>query len=316
VKTAMSLQFSCEAVSVKGQWVTLPAVKVREFTLIISGKFLKTAAIKNEFFETEEVTDPLSLITALKKSKPKADIFTFSQKIPDSAPKFGYYYELDNVAAIPISTFDNWWNNQINSDRRKMIRRASKRGVEVRLTPFDDNLVKGITEIYNEAPFRQGKRFWHYGKDFETVKKETATYCNRSEFIGAYCQDELIGFIKIVDCGKSGNMTLILAKLKDRDKDPMDALVAKAVEVCAQKGMSFLTYGKYVYGKKGEDTLTEFKRRCGFERIDIPNYFIPLTAKGNIAVRLGFHHYPHNLLPDWLLKNVIKFRSKWSRRLK
>jgi len=312
----MSLPFSSEEVSVKGEWVIMPAIKIRDFTVVISGKFLKTASIKNEFFETEEVTDPLSIINVLKKSKPRTDIFTFSQKIPNSEPKFGYYYELDNVAAIPISSFDDWWNNQISSDKRKMIKRAYKRGVEVKLTPFDDNLVKGIMEIYNETPIRQGKRFWHYGKDFETVKKETATDSDRSEFIGAYDKNALIGFIKIVYCGKSGNMNLILAKIKDRDKFPIYALIAKAVEVCAQKGMSFLTYGKFVYGKKGEDTLTDFKRRLRFEKIDIPEYFIPLTSKGNIAIRLGFHHYPNNLLPEWLLKNIIKFRSRWSRQIK
>ena len=304
-----------EEVSIKGKWVKLPAIKIREFIIIISGKFLKMAAIKNEFDETEEVTDPLSIINALIKSKPKADIFTFSQKIPDSEPKFGYYYELDNVAAIPISSFDDWWNNHITSDRRKTIRRTFKRGVEVKLAPFDDDLVKGIMEIYSETPIRQGKRFWHYGEDFDTVKKGIATDCDRSEFIGAYYKDELIGFIKIIYCRKCGNISLILAKIKDRDKYTTHALIAKAVELCAQKEMSFLTYGKFIYGKKGEDTLTEFKKHFRFEKNDIPEYFIPLTPKGKIAIRLGFHHFPDNILPEWLLKNIIKFRSRWSRQI-
>ncbi len=305
-----------EEVSVKGKWVKLPAIKIREFIIIISGKFLKMAAIKNEFDETEEVTDPLSIIITLKKSRPRADIFTFSQKIPDSEPKYGYYYEMDNVAAIPISSFDDWWNNKIDHNHRNIIRKSNKRGVEVKLAPFDDDLVKGIMDIYNETPIRQGRRFWHYGNTFETVKKDIATDSDRSEFIGAYSKNELIGFMKIVYCGKCGNMNLILAKIKDRDKHAMSALIAKGVEVCAQKGMSFLTYGKFVYGKKGEDSLSDFKSRLRFEQIDIPEYFIPLTIKGRIAIRLGFHHYPDNLFPKWLLKVMIKFRSRWSRQIK
>ena len=202
-----------EEVSIKGKWVRMPAIAVRDYILIISGKFLKIATIKNEFYEIEEVVNPHSIIDALKKSKPKADIFTFSQKIPDSEPKFSYYYELDNVAAIRISTFDDWWNNKIGRKERQDMRRAYSRGVEVRLTPFDDNLVKGIMEIYNETPVRQSKRFWHYGEDFEAVKKANATYSDRSEFIGAYYKNELIGFIKIVYCGKSGNMMQILGKM-------------------------------------------------------------------------------------------------------
>lgn len=305
----MCLQVLSEEVSIKGKWVRMPAIRIRDYTVVISGRFLEVAAIKNEFHE-REVTDPPSIISALRKAKPKADIFTFSQKIPDSEPRFGYYYELDNVAAIPISSFDDWWNNQVNNKQRQNMRRAHKRGVEVRLTPFDDDLVKGIVEIYNETPVRQGKPFWHYGKDFEAVKKDVATYGNRSDFIGAYHENELIGFIKIVYCGKSGNMMQILGKIKYRDKCAMDALIAKAVEVCAQKGMSFLTYGKFVYGKKGEDTLSDHKRHTSFRKIDVPQYFIPLTRKGSIAIRLGFHHYPYNLLPGWLVKNLIKLRSR------
>jgi hypothetical protein len=303
-----------EEVSFKGRSSLAPAVKAKGSTIIISGRFLRTAAIANEFYEADALTDPLPIIDALREPAPKADLFTFTQKITDREPRFSYYYELDNVAAIPISSYDDWWNHQINSNDRKTIRKAGKRGVEVRSTPFDDALVSGIVEIYNETPIRQGKRFWHYGKDFDTVKRDTSTYGDRSEFIGAYSAGELIGFIKIVYCGKCGNMTLILAKIKDRDKCTTTALIAKAVEVCAQRGMSYLTYGKFVYGKKGEDSLSEFKRNLRFERIDVPQYFIPLTRKGEAAIRLGFHHYPYSLLPAWLLKDLIKLRSSRMRQ--
>ena len=36
------------------------------------------------------------------------------------------------------------------------MRRAEKRGVVVREVPFDDDLVRGIVEIYDETPIRQG----------------------------------------------------------------------------------------------------------------------------------------------------------------
>ena len=90
-----------------------------------------------------------------------------------------------------------WWE-KLPQEARKNTRRAAKRGVEVKVVPFDDELARGIHKICNETPVRQGRPFWHYGKDFETVKREHATYLERSEFIGAYFENELIGFIKMV----------------------------------------------------------------------------------------------------------------------
>ena len=72
------------------------------------------------------------------------------------------------------------------------MRRAAKRGTTVRTGELDDELIRGITEIYNETPFRQGKKFPHYGKDFATLKKEISTLLDPSEFIGAYFENELI----------------------------------------------------------------------------------------------------------------------------
>ena len=70
--------------------------------------------------------------------------------------------------------------------------------LSLREVPFDDVLVKGIWEIYNETPVRQGREFPHYGKDLETVHREEATFLDRSVFIGAFLQERLIGFVKLV----------------------------------------------------------------------------------------------------------------------
>ncbi len=47
-----------------------------------------------------------------------------------------------------------------------------KKGVVVKEIPFDDSLVKGIWEVYNECPVRQGRRFSHYGKSIEKCMKK------------------------------------------------------------------------------------------------------------------------------------------------
>ena len=53
------------------------------------------------------------MLDGLKKSGSRVDIFTFLQKLPETTPKYNYPMEMDNLAVLPVSTFDNWWNNQI-----------------------------------------------------------------------------------------------------------------------------------------------------------------------------------------------------------
>jgi hypothetical protein len=84
-------------------------------------------------------------------------------------------------------------------------------------------------------------------------------------------EGELIGFIQLVYMGGVAAALEIMVKTSHYDKRPANALIEKAVRHCAEKGMSFLTYGKYVYGNKGADNpLTEFKARNGFEEFGAP----------------------------------------------
>jgi hypothetical protein len=176
---------------------------------------------------------------------------------------------------------------------------------------FDDELVRGIQEIYDETPVRQGRRFWHFGKDFDTVKRENATYLDRSEFLGAYFKDELIGFIKIIYVDRIATLIQILAKNEHQDKRPLNALLAKAVEVCERNGISFLLYGKYMYDGNANSPLTEFKRRNGFEEIKYPRYFLPLSVRGRAAIRLGLHKGLKGLIPPSAVSCLRRLRSQF-----
>src|SRR5260370_41006576 len=106
--------------------------------------------------------------------------------------------EWDNFAALPVATFDHGWMQQIGFKAGNKAKQAEKKGVSVREVPFDDALVQGIYAIYNESPIRQGKQFYHYGKDIETVRREKATFLDRSGFFGAFLGDSLIGFATLV----------------------------------------------------------------------------------------------------------------------
>jgi hypothetical protein len=93
------------------------------------------------------------------------------------------------------------------------------------------------------------------------------------------------------------------------DKRPMNALIAKAVELCEQKGISHLVYGQFIYGNRRQSSFLEFKRRNGFEQINFPRYFVPLTLKGELFVRLRLYRGLSGLLPEPILQPLLNFRA-------
>lgn len=297
-------------VSVKGTFREVPSLEINGKTIVLSGRWLKLASIFDEDWQMGKVVQaPDQLATMLKEGNGlKADIFTFTQKPTDKVLHYAYSHEWESVAAIPISSYMDWWNHLISTDVRKDIRRSAKRGVAVRVVPFTDDFVHGIMDIYDETPVRQGRSFWHYKKSFEEVKRTNSTYLERSEFVGAYLEDELVGFLKIVYVDQFARLMQIICKVSHRDRRPMNALIAKAVEQVDAKGCSLLTYGKYCYSQ-GPDGLTAFKQRNGFKELRVPRYYVPLTLKGELALRLHLHRGVSAMLPTLLLRTLKRVRS-------
>jgi hypothetical protein len=284
---------------------------IRGRTVVVVGKWLKTASIHDEeWMEGNVIGDPGLFLAELKEQGLKADLFTFVQKIPETRPNYTYPMEWDNVAAIPIASFDDWWERRLPQVTRKNVRRANKRGVVVKTVEFNDDFVRSLLGIFNETLIKQGRPFAHHGKDFDTVKKEHGTMLDRSQFLGAYSGEELIGFIKLVYMGPIASILNIVTKDQHYDKRPTNALIAKAVEICAQKGISHLIYGKYTYGNKTDSSLREFKHRNGFEEIRFPRYYVPLTLKGRVAVRLKLHRGLLGILPASVIALLLKLRSR------
>jgi hypothetical protein len=63
--------------------------------------------------------------------------------------------------------------------------------------------------------------------------------------------------------------------------------------------------------------LADFKRNNAFEKIDLPRYYIPITIKGMIALRLRLHKGIADILPEKIVLQLMDLRTKWhSRKLK
>ena len=308
--SVMSIEQS--TIHVKGKPIRVPSARVEGRTVIRRGRYIKVASVAHEdLIEGDTVKDLALFIAELKRSGLKADLFTYGQRLPETVPKQNFEIEWETAAAIPITNFAQWLKERAEYSTRKAITRAQKIGVVVKEVELDDDFVAAVQPIYNEIPVRQGRAFWHYGKDLQAIKDELATFLERSIFLGAYYHDTLIGFVKMTWVGRIGTLTLILSMKQHFDKKPNNALIAEAVRVCEARGMTHLTYGNYVYNAP-DSTLTGFKRRNGFEPIPLPRYLVPLNVKGWIVLKLRLHRSIAEIAPKPLLSFFLKMRKRWS----
>ncbi|HXY55765.1 MAG TPA: GNAT family N-acetyltransferase [Nitrospirota bacterium] len=302
-------------ISIKGIQAKVPAIRVGESIVIVKGKFLKIARIFDEYWiERRRLPKPEIVLNELQKTDLKPDLFAFSQRVPDIEPHYSFQLVYDNLAVIQLKSYHHWLNNQTSASVKRNIKASEKRGIVVRVSQFDDTYVRGIMSIYNETPVRQGRRFWHYGKNFTQVQEENATYSERSTFLAAYYKDEMIGYAKIVWDEQTAAIMQIMSRMQFYNMRPNNALLAEAVRQCTSRGIPYLLYEKFVYGNKTNSTLTEFKRSNGFVRMNIPRYYIPLTWKGAIALSMGFHIEFKERIPEWIMSPLRDFRTKWNER--
>jgi hypothetical protein len=272
--------------------------------IVIQGRIPRIARLEEEWYQ--DIEDPETLINELGKTEPRPDILTFWQRLPEVEPKYPYRMEVDSIAALPIKSYSFWLEKQIDSAARNKVRKAQKKGVTVRRASFDDEFVRGMTSIFNETPIRQGRHFLHYGKDFKTIKSQFCRYLFREEIFGAYLGNELVGFIMLADAGRYAFLGQIISKIAHRDVAPNNALLAKAVERCAEKEISYLAYAYWL-----DDGLGEFKRSNGFQKFDLPRYFVPLTQKGKLALNLGLHRGWKEAIPKQIVTSLKRLRRRW-----
>ena len=299
-------------ISVKGKWVRVPSVDVNGTQVIIRGAWLKTASIHDEAWWEEEVADPQPFLDALRRDRKSADVFTFAQKVPGSQPQHSFALEWDSIAAIHLSTFERWWQ-KLPQETRKNVRRSQKRGVEIKVKAFDESLIAGIEDVNNDSAARQGERNYYYRKGRDELRKDYSAFLDRSDFICAYAGEEMIGFLKLVYRGEVASILNLTPKASHSDKRPANAMIARAVELCEARGVSYLTYGMYNYGNKKDSPLREFKARNGFEEILTPRFYLPLTTWGQISFKLNLHRGILGVLPQSSITALLDARSRWRR---
>jgi hypothetical protein len=272
----------------------LEGLQVRKKGFAIVAKYQE----EKEYLHDYEPVKPF-----LKKLTERGvDIFTFVERkwcCPVSNRLSNWVEAEDNVALLKIVPYMDWMS-AVGKKTRNMIRKAEKSGVKAEVVPPSNQLAEGICKIYNETPIRQGRPFSHYGVKLEEVKAQV-NHAQDSIFIGASFENELVGFVQLVFGDNIVIMAQILSMQRFWDKAVNNALVAKAVEVCASKGAPWLMYGRI----GNHPTLDSFKENNGFSKCILRRFYIPVTNKGRLTTKLRLHRELKDALPESLKRPLI-----------
>ena len=105
------------------------------------------------------------------------------------------------------------------------------------------------------------------------------------------------------------------------DKSINNALLAKAVEVTAEMKGNWLMYGRI----GNHPSLDDFKQSNGFTKFPLTRFYIPITAKGRLATKLGLHRKIKDSLPitlryrliplfNWVSRTKMRVRMKFHQK--
>lgn len=241
------------------------------------------------------------------------DIFTFLERTwcyKIQNPQKSWLKASDNVALLNLNSYDEWWAS-IGKKTRNMIRKAEKSGIMTGVAKPDERLAEGIWKIYNETPIRQERGFPYYGISLRQVIKGDLHSAQNWTYIGAYFQNELVGFIRLVNGDNITIISLILSLQKHWNKAVNNALVAKAIEVCASRGAKWIMYGRI----GNHPSLDNFKNNNAFKKFTLTRYYVPLTSKGKLAMKLGLHREIKDALPQSVKYPLIPIYN-WISRTK
>jgi hypothetical protein len=292
-------------------------------TILKIDEDIKSLVVRKKLFfriasnPREHQTDVMPTETFLEKLKERGiDIFTFIErkwiKVIKTPQKCWVKTE-DNVALLEVRTYDEWWDS-IGKKTRNMVRKAEKSGIITKVPLADEKLAEGVWKIYNETPIRQGRTFSHYGVALANVRN-TVLSAKDSTYIGAYLEDRLAGFIQLVYGHEIVIISQILSLQEQWDKAVNNALLAKAIQICATNQHRWLMYGRI----GNHPSLDRFKENHGFKKFILRRFYVPLTTKGKIATKFGLHKEIRDTLPSsvkYALIPVYNWLNRTSRTLR
>jgi len=156
---------------------------VNGIPFVVTGHWPTLLGVPETHEDYHDIDDPqavIATVTTILRGTP--DLFTFWQRLPDTTPRYPYHREWDNVAALPITSYADWFDRIVHPSVRTKLRKATRSGVSVDVASFDEEFVRSLAEIFNETPIRQGRPYAHYGQSLDQIRTEWSSELHMSAF--------------------------------------------------------------------------------------------------------------------------------------
>ena len=241
----------------------------------------------------------------LRKLKSQgADLFTFIQRsfLDCDTKEYGFFSNFETIGLLKINSYSEWLKSIAKSARRYV--RKGYKGLKVKLADVDEEFIENALKIYNETPVRQGRKYSGFGLSEADLWTKFSDMRD-SEILGAYAEKQLIGLLWISYGDRVAAFRSYLSLIKYRNRYPNNALLAESVQRCCAKGYHFLTYGNMGY----IPSLDFFKSAHGFRRYPVPRFYVPLSTKGQLAIKLKMYRSVEHSLPQVLIPSLLPLYS-------
>jgi GNAT superfamily N-acetyltransferase len=226
------------------------------------------------------------LFTFLKKEKVDVISFLDGGKSRNLAAEFntGWLKSYDILLMHEVRSFQYWWT-KVGKKTRNMVRKAEKNGVITSAIQPSGMLAKDICRIYNSTQKKQKRRNNDYGKTNQEVLKEI-TSSPDYVFIVSCLNNEVVGFSQLVFYLDTVFIKRLLSLENYRDKGINNALLAKAIEISADRGVKKLIFAHWNPWTFPEESLINFAINNGFRLCKVTRYYAPLTWNGKVLIHL------------------------------
>jgi len=194
----------------------------------------------------------------------------------------GWLKSYDILLLHEVQTYQDWWK-KVGKKTRNMVRKAEKNNVITSVIQPSTELARDICRVYNSSQRKQKRKNNNYGKTDQEVLKEI-TSSSKNVFIVSRLEHEVVGFSQLVCYDDTVFIKRLISLETHWDKGINNALIAKVIEISADRGIKKLIFAHWNPWFFPEESLIDFATNNGFRLRKVTRYYAPLTWSGRVLI--------------------------------